>query len=204
MVSRAEKKDSLKTRLIEAAKTRIISGGLEGLRARDITNDAGCALGALYTAFADLDALVIEVNSLTLREIDRAMLAALENIDAPSAQMQVLAATYLGFARTHERRWRTLFDLKIPDGKTVPDWYMADQALLLMRIVGPLRLLQREFTEAELMIRARTLFAAVHGIVTISLDRRFVGIASDTLDAELQRFIGLLLKGLGTDQTQFV
>jgi AcrR family transcriptional regulator len=201
MASRAEKKDSLKTRLIEATKARINSGGLSALRARDITNDAGCALGALYTAFADLDALVIEVNSLTLRQIDQLMLEALENIAAPSAQMHILAATYLAFARTHEQQWRALFDLKIPTGKTVPDWYVADQALLLMRIVGPLRMLQPEFSEAELMIRARTLFAAVHGIVTISLDRRFVGITPETLDAELERFIGLLLKGFKSEAT---
>ena len=199
MASRAEKKDSLKTRLIEAAKARIIAGGLESLRARDITNDAGCALGALYTAFADLDALVIEVNSATLREIDQVMLAALDGIEEAAEQMHVLAATYLAFARTHERRWRTLFDLKIPEGKPIPDWYIADQALLLTRIVGPLRLLQPDFTETELMIRARTLFAAVHGIVTISLDRRFVGIRADTLDTELMRFIGLLLKGLKSE-----
>jgi AcrR family transcriptional regulator len=199
MTSRAEKKDSLKTRLIEAAKSRIIGGGLEGLRARDITNDAGCALGALYTAFADLDALVIEVNALTLREIDQTMLDALNGLADPAEQMHVLASTYLGFARAHEKRWRTLFDLKIPDEKSVPDWYIADQALLLTRIVGPLRLLQPEFSETELMIRARTLFAAVHGIVTISLDRRFVGIKADTLDAELMRFIGLLLKGLNSE-----
>jgi AcrR family transcriptional regulator len=199
MASRAEKKDSLKTRLIEAAKSRIVAGGLEGLRARDITNDAGCALGALYTAFADLDALVIEVNSATLREIDQVMLAALDGVEDAPTQMQILAATYLAFARTHERRWRTLFELKIPEGKTVPEWYIADQALLLTRITGPLRLLQPDFTETELMIRARTLFAAVHGIVTISLDRRFVGIKADTLDAELIRFIGLLLKGLKSE-----
>ncbi len=196
MVSRSEKKDSLKKRLIEAATSRIVSGGLEGLRARDITNDAGCALGALYTAFPDLEALIVEINGQTLRDIDQSMQLALENVSDIAGQMQVLAATYLAYARTHEKRWRALFELKVIDSKPVPDWYMADQALLLMRIVGPLRHLQPEFSEEQLMIRARTLFAAVHGIVTISLDRRFVGIKAETLDAELQRFIGLLLDGL--------
>ena len=200
MVSRAEKKDSLKTRLIDAATSRIVAGGLGSLRARDITNDAGCALGALYTAFPDLDALVIDVNSRTLQEIDQIMLAALGGISDPAQQMHILAATYLAFARSHEKRWRTLFDLKIPDDKIVPDWYVANQALLLTRIVGPLRILQPEFTETELMLRARTLFAAVHGIVAISLDRRFVGINAETLDAELDHFIGLLLKGLRNDR----
>ncbi|TIW14977.1 MAG: hypothetical protein E5V70_05110 [Mesorhizobium sp.] len=39
------------------------------MRARDITADAGCALGALYTAFADLDKLILHVNSATLARL---------------------------------------------------------------------------------------------------------------------------------------
>ena len=60
---RDARREDLKGRLIEAAQARIQSSGLAGLRARDITADAGCALGALYTAFADLDDLILHVNS---------------------------------------------------------------------------------------------------------------------------------------------
>jgi len=34
--------------------------------ARDIANDAKCALGSLYTAFHDIDELILHVNSMTL------------------------------------------------------------------------------------------------------------------------------------------
>ena len=58
MGKREVKKAELRERLIQAARSRIRENGLSGLRARDITADAGCALGALYTAFEDIDTLV--------------------------------------------------------------------------------------------------------------------------------------------------
>ncbi len=42
---REEKREDLKARLIYAARNRIADHGLANLRARDITQDAGCALG---------------------------------------------------------------------------------------------------------------------------------------------------------------
>ena len=70
---RDARREDLKGRLITAAEAHIQSSGLGGLRARDITADAGCALGALYNAFADLDELVLHVNSITLARLGAAL-----------------------------------------------------------------------------------------------------------------------------------
>ena len=67
------KREDLRARLIEAARNRIMADGLPALRARDVTQDAGCALGGLYTVFADLDDLVLHVNSLTLQAIEASL-----------------------------------------------------------------------------------------------------------------------------------
>ena len=63
---REEARDDLRKRLVDAAEARIASQGLAALKAREVTADAGCALGALYTAFDDLDRLILQVNSRTL------------------------------------------------------------------------------------------------------------------------------------------
>ena len=47
---RAEKREDLKARLIEAARNRIASDGMANLRARDVTQDAGCGLATLDEA----------------------------------------------------------------------------------------------------------------------------------------------------------
>ena len=44
-------------------------------------------------------------------------------------------------------------------------------------------------------IRALTLFSAVHGIISISLEGRFVGIPATRLESELDDFVALLAAG---------
>ena len=41
----------LRDRLIDIAQEMIAAQGLDGLKARDLAAAAGCALGAIYTAF---------------------------------------------------------------------------------------------------------------------------------------------------------
>ncbi len=56
----------LREQLIDATERLIAAHGLGALRARDLAQAAGCALGAIYTVFADLDALVLTVNARAL------------------------------------------------------------------------------------------------------------------------------------------
>jgi AcrR family transcriptional regulator len=193
---RAEKREDLKARLIAAARRRIEATGLASLRARDVTADAGCALGALYTVFDDLDALILEVGSMTLNDLEISVHEKMAAVAESGARMQMLGAAYLAFARDHPRLWRALFEHQWPEGRALPDWFMERQIALLRLIAEPLGELQPNLPPQELMVRARTLFASVHGIVSISLENRFVGIPTETLDQELHRFIGLLLAGI--------
>jgi AcrR family transcriptional regulator len=189
------KRDALKVRLIAAAKARIESSGLACLRARDVTEDAGCALGALYNVFEDLDGLILEVNAQTLAALDADVEAATTGDGDAGQRLKYLGQRYLEFARTREKLWRALFELRLANERPLPDWILANQAKLLSHIAKPLAQLQPELNEQELMIRTRTMFAAVHGIVALSLDNRFVSLATDTLAEEIDRFIGLLLEG---------
>ena len=193
---RKEKREDLRGRLIEAATARIIAGGLKGLRARDVTADAGCALGALYTAFADLDDLVMHVNSMTLQRLDAAIGAALGGTDDPGETLKVLARCYLAFAREHEALWRALFDHHLPPDAAQPHWQLAEHEALIEHIVEPLAALQPSLDGNQLRMRSRSLFAAVHGIVSISLERRFVGIGVADLANEIDAFVDIVVAGL--------
>ena len=193
---RQEKRDDLRQRLIESAEARVSANGLAELRARDITADAGCALGALYTVFDDLNMLILEVNARTLQRLDAQMNEAAGSTAKPGEQMHLLARIYLDFARNQSNLWWALFQFHMPAGSVVPDWFAQEQAKVLAQIMRPLKGLQPDLTQDQIIIRARTLFGAVHGIVSISLENRFVGVPGQTLDMELKRFVDLLLAGL--------
>lgn len=197
---RDAKREDLKGRLIEAAHAHIQSSGLGGLRARDITADAGCALGALYTAFADLDELILHVNSITLARLGAALREEATSAVAPRAKLKALAKAYLGFARDNRMLWAALFEHRMAPGVPVPEWHLAEHAVLIQHLVEPLAALRPALETPDLLARARTLFSAVHGIVAISLEDRFIGLAPTDLEAELLNFVDVLVTGLETER----
>ena len=195
-MKRAAKREDLKDRLIEAAQARIRASGLQGLRARDVTADAGCALGALYNAFADLDDLVLHVNSLTLARLGVALDEEAARAIGPRAKFKALARAYLRFARDNRALWTALFEHRLQPGTVAPDWYLEEQAVLIQDLVAPLAALRPELDKSALLVRARTLFSAVHGIVAISLEDRFIGLAATDLEDEVLSFVDSMVTGI--------
>jgi AcrR family transcriptional regulator len=195
-MKRAAKREDLKDRLIEAAEARIRASGLQGLRARDVTADAGCALGALYNAFADLDDLVLHVNSVTLARLGSALDQEAARAIGPRAQFKALAKAYLTFARDNRALWTALFEHRLLPGAVAPDWYLEEQAVLIQDLVAPLAALRPELDKSALLMRARTLFSAVHGIVAISLEGRFIGLAATDLEHEVLSFVDSMVTGI--------
>src|SRR5918911_2138437 len=68
-----ERRRRLRDTLMAAAEGMIRRQGLSGLRARELAKAAGCAVGAIYNVFPDLDGLVLAVNAGTLDRIDAAV-----------------------------------------------------------------------------------------------------------------------------------
>jgi AcrR family transcriptional regulator len=196
MVGKRElKREDLRARLIEAARARIAEHGLAGLRARDVTQDAGCALGGLYTAFRDLDELVLHVNAQTLGMLEADLVSELSGEPEPSRQLRILAHGYLRFALGNRNLWASLFDHKLPEGVEAPAWHLDKHMFLIQFIARPLAVLNPDMAEEDRHIRALTLFSAVHGIISISIEARFVGIPRGRLESELDDFVGLLAAG---------
>ncbi len=192
-------RDDLRTRLIDAAEARIARQGLAGLKAREVTADAGCALGALYNVFGDLDDLVIHVNSRTLARLGAAQQAAVPE-GAPAKQaMAALAQAYVTFALENRQLWSALFGHWLPEGRTVPGWHLAEHAALIAQITGPLAALRPDLPDDMLRLRARTLFAAVHGVVQLALEGRFVGAPQDRIASEVDALVTAMTRGIAAD-----
>ena len=191
---REQKKADLKARLVAAAHRRIAENGLDALRARDLADDVGCALGSLYTAFEDLDELILQANTVTLRELGAALIAATDGKSGPDA-FAGLALAYARFARDNTHAWNALFDHRMSDGGASPDWYLGGHAALLGHLIAPLRTLNPEASDEALSLRARTWFSAVHGIVSVTLQGRFLGLPPEKLETELETFVATMLTG---------
>jgi len=188
------KSEETHRRVLEAAISAVEAGGMEAVNIRKIAANAGYSVGSVYKHFADQDALLLAVNSVTLDRIKNVMATAVEGIETPLARLKALAKAYLEFARDNRNLWTTLFNHRLPDGKEVPEWHIQENIALLGFIAAPMKELSPQLGEEALAARSRTAFAAVHGLVTISLEARFVGLSGDKLEHEMNFLVERLAK----------
>ena len=199
----AGRRVELKERLIDAALRLIEAKGLAGLKARPLAQAAGCALGAIYTVFPDLDALILAVSARTLTRLE-AHLDAIAFQAAPEAspreaarqRLVALALAYLDFAFAHRASWRALFEHRLSEGTPVPEWMVADQARLFEKVEVLLTPLVPHLGVAERAALARSLFSAVHGLVLLGLEEKLGVMPFGTLREEVMRVVSAMAKGL--------
>jgi len=184
----ADRRQAQLEALLEAAEKRIIANGVKSLKARDLAADIGIALGGLYNLVADMDALLLLVSSRTLsrlgafaegRTAHLPMATRAEAIE----RLVAVATSYLDFARENLELWRMVFELRLDS--PLPEWAAQDQLRLFRHIALPLAAIMPDLDTISLTVRARTLFAAVHGIVTIGLEERLIAVPMQRLADEI-------------------
>lgn len=202
-IKTADRRQELREKLLDAAERTISRRGLAALRARDLAKEVGCALGAIYNVFPDLDALIFEVNARTLTAIERHFqkLAAGENgrnasRAAALESLDRLAYGYLEYAAKNQLRWRALFDHRMEEGHKIPKWYRDRQRVLFSLVEAPLETLRPELTDDERATFARTIFAAIHGVVSLGLDQKLMPMPLPVLRRELSEIFDTLGAGL--------
>jgi AcrR family transcriptional regulator len=199
-----DRRERLRTALIDAAEATIAADGLSALKARELARDVGCALGAIYTVFPDLDALILAVNLRTLTLFEQAITAvriAPEPVgaatpaerDAAVEALVRLAVAYLDFAAAHATRWRALFQHRT---EALPDWYLVEQVRLFRYIEAPLRVLRPDLGEPDRALLARSLFSATHGLVSLGLDEKLMVLSEPVLRGQIEIVVGALGRGL--------
>lgn len=194
----AQRRVKLRERLLDVARQSIATRGLAGLKARDLASEAGCALGAIYTAFDDLDELILRVNLSTLDRLGQSLDAALQEAD-PKDALFALARAYLDFARREEPSWRALFEHRLSGAASVPAWYADARNDLFGRLEAPLAALLPRHDPQDRARLARTLFSAVHGVVALGLEEKLEATPPEALDAQLQTLVRLLAIGLSRE-----
>lgn len=185
----------LRDTLIAHAETRIKADGLKNLRTRDLAKDAGCALGAIYNVFGDLNDLVLAVNARTFHRLGAAVAETLAQAPQNATQqLIVMSHAYHRFAAENFNAWRALFDIERPAGEAAPDWYLAEIGQLFAYIDAPLSVLFPDHDAQKRALLTKALFSSVHGIVLLGLDEASAGVPT----AQLDEMISLIFNHLAT------
>lgn len=179
------KREEAARKLLEAAVTCVEEGGIDALHARELARRSGYSVGSVYKYYADLDTLIAAVNTVTLGQIGQAVQQAIADKADPLDRLKALAHAYMHFAGENQNLWEALFGHRLPEGRETPDEHRVANVALLSLIGQSLVEINPNLTDETLEARTRTCFAAVHGVVTIAMERRFAGLSGDTLSTEM-------------------
>ena len=187
--------------MLAIANRLVATEGLGALQARRIALEAKCAVGTLYNVFGGLDYLIIEANACTLDSLGVELASANQAAAAGSVaeRLLALALAYLGFANTHTKAWRAVFEHQLAANVEVPDWYRQRQGTLFALVED---ILDRVDPNPVVRIsNARALFSAVHGIVAISLDSKLGDFNYAEAERQVRFVVTAIATGLAKPQT---
>jgi AcrR family transcriptional regulator len=193
-----QRRGALHAALVAAAERNIAAEGVSAVKARALAEAAGCSVGAIYNVVADLDALILEANARTLAAIDATLRAAASGAAAadPAARLCALAIAYLDEAARHTSQWSALFAHRMSGGNPVPDWYLAQQAAMFTHVEAPLAQLRPDMPVPDLELLARSLFSAVHGMVSLGLSGTLTALPLDIQRSQLRIVTMAIVRGL--------
>jgi AcrR family transcriptional regulator len=202
------RRKTLRDALVAAAERTIEQDGLRGLKARALAEAVGCAVGAIYNAVEDLDELALLVAARTLVALERELIAAAgadettsgkpksSGPEAAVARLVRMALAYLDFAAANTQRWRALFDHRLPPGQDVPDWYRKEQQRLFDYVENLLTELQAQESRVRRALLARSLFSAVHGLVTLGLEEKLQPLPLPVLREQIRFVVTAIGRGM--------
>lgn len=172
-------RDELYELVLAAARRIVENEGLRGLTARNVAVAVGYSPGTLYNLFENLDDLIVHLNGRTLDHLGQ-RLAALELSGEPEADVLALLDCYLAFETENQHLWNVLFEHKGPAGAVLSDWYIAKVGRVLGVLEDALSPLFRGDAGDGKRLAARTLWASLHGITSLSQSEKLEVITRET------------------------
>ncbi len=198
MTKTLERRTKQLEELVAAAEKAIAARGLSGLKSRELAAEIGVANGAVFNLVDDMDELILRVGSRTLARLDAALSAAeAGSAPSPAETLVRIAVAYCDFAAENLELWRALFEHRMAPEKAIPEWAIEEQMNLFRHIYHPLAKCFPKWSKDELGITARSLFASVHGMVSLGLEQKLIAVPVAALRDEIATIVKATIKGLG-------
>jgi AcrR family transcriptional regulator len=159
--------EELRELIIDATTTIVEQQGLEGLSAREIAKRIGYSPGTLYNVFENLDDLLLIIEARLLDDL-ATRLATTDASGPPTERLRRLVGAYYAFTQERPKLWNLLNEHRMPTGRAVPEWYQGKLDKLLSALDDALVPLLADSDPSTRRRHARTLWASVHGMTSLS------------------------------------
>lgn len=195
--------DALKAHAVAEARALMREGGPDAVKARVIAAKLGVSVGTIYNLFGQLGELVRQLNGQVYDELYAAVTDGLEAAKAEGAdvtgQMVALSRAYLRFVAENSGLWGGVLAYNRANRDAPPVWYRKKELALLGVIAETISAFPGAEDEARRDIATRALWAAVHGIVTISVAGGGLIAPEDEVQAQIELVVTSVARRLAAD-----
>ncbi len=193
-------REALRPKIITAALRLLAADGFTGLQARRVAKQVGCSVGTIYNLFGSMDGLILATNAITLKEMRQHLSHADQSRTGDQSdtygRLMTLASAYFEFYQAHEKRWAAVFEFQRDDDEHMPDWYLEEIGLLMAQIENIIGYLPKVDSSEKRARIARALWAATHGIVTLSFNGRLGPVRRETVLEDVDVVVKAVVDGL--------
>ena len=187
-------RDELREMALSAARSIVISEGVQGLTTRAVARNIGYTVGTLYLIFHNLDDLICELNAETIADMRVRMEQAIRTMQDPAERLKMISYGYLAYALEHPNLWRMAFEHQASGDEPTPEsvTLQADQVLNL--VLDAFRKLLPSLTNDTLPTVAAAFWSGIHGICHLTLTDTLkvakAGSEYAVLDYQVDVFLG--------------
>jgi AcrR family transcriptional regulator len=197
---RERERAEFREEVLAAARKIVLEEGFDGLTMRKIADAIEYAPGTIYLYFESRDAIAFELCRAGFEQFYAALAPAAAETD-PVVRFAELGRRYIAFGLENPETYRLIF-MEDPKYMSTGFQEKADaadtpghQALgILVGIFNELRAQKRLKSKADSQVLAETIWAAVHGIVSLKITCH--GHPEASADELLQAMIAALAGGL--------
>jgi hypothetical protein len=173
-------REEIRIMAIDAGRQLAMEKGLSGLSARKIAKSIGYTVGTLYNIFDNYDDIILNINGVTLDELHNFMEKKLVGVETGRPTVKAVVDSYIEFATKNTNLWNLLYSHNLPQGKTVPDWYL-QKLTKLFEVVEKVLLPSMGNHQKQIKLYSKVLWASIHGITVLGVTGKLDVVQSESI-----------------------
>jgi AcrR family transcriptional regulator len=189
-------RQELREQILDAAMTIFINEGYEALTIRRLADEVAYTPGALYSYFADKEALVF---ALVVRASEHlnGVFRALESVAHPLERLWGIGRAYIKFAMEHQAAYDLMFIMSTPIPTMIETGFKdAYAAFFILRKTVQECMEQGFLPRADADMAAYALWSFVHGSVSLMIRKRLAMIPEEKYQDLLEGAYSFLMSSM--------
>jgi AcrR family transcriptional regulator len=165
---------SLREDIIEVSKDLLLKDGFNKISMRRVARRVNVTATSIYLHFKNKDDLLLALIEESIKNLNRSLMDAIDISKDPIHQLEALAEAYIWYALNNPQEYEIIYMVRPEEMPKYPKEKFQEVRQTYELLAGIIRDGKEKqlFEVDDPLISAYTLWAQIHGVVTVVLNKR--------------------------------